>query len=251
MTFTSIHYASEQFVKNLPNTQLFITDSNTEFPNIASTPYNATTGVAYVDSGFNWNQIVTYPTYLGNNTWGVSQPASPAPPPTATGTRHEILYTIPITESWFIDYVNVSIFLPTMPVNTRMYSTIYNAVQSNIASAGWFNYTFDFTTFQSLNLINGIIGNPEAEIYCLLSLAAPDGNTLPAHAYIFNVEIIGKLVTTWTLQDTINLIVGVSIGINIFIGVLMLDSVDFRAVRKDLPGITRKRTTKTKSKRKR
>ena len=249
--FIGVYGVVNQYESTIPETRLFISDSNTEFPVYESTPYNVTSGTAYVDSLFEWNQIRTYPNYLGNNTWGISPPATPTPPATATGTRHEIVMTIPLTESWYIDIINVSIHMPTLPANTQIYTIIDGVVDVRTATSGWFNYTFDLSAYQSLQLYNVITGTPDYNFYLLLSVQSPQGNTLPAHAYIFNVEMTGNLITTWSLQNSINVVMSVSIGINIFVGVYMMDSVDFNVKRKDLKRRVSSYTKRKKSKGKR
>lgn len=246
--FAGVYYAEYSFEQTHDTEMIFQTDANTEFSSYPSTPYNITTATSYVNANFTWVQIPKTPVYLGNNTWGVSQSTTPTPPVTATGTRHEIVIDIPITESWYIDYINVSLYNPTLPSGSTLYMIIYNVVEIITPVNGWYNYSMDLTTYETLTIMNYVQSTyPDSGIYFLIFIEAPTGTTLPNHAYIFDAQIYGYLLTTWTLQDSINTVIGISIMANIFIGIMMLDNVDLGGKIKHL---TRQKTNK-KGKRKR
>ena len=242
--FVGVYYVDSYYAKNTENETLFITDSNVEFPSYpgedVGLPYNMTTSTNYQDSEFDWVQIETTPIYIGNNTWGVSQPASTSPPITASGTVHYIVMEIPFSESWYVKTINISVLLPaTLPNNSDFWITLGGNIEEIDAVNGWVNYSWDLTTYESLNLMQLKKADSDWDCALTIHVNAPIGTTLPAHAYVFTAEITGNLFTSWSMQNSIDLVMGICVIGNIMLIIYMTDAIDFNAKRKDLPGKTR------------
>jgi hypothetical protein len=234
MTFqeldTSLH--TDDLYKNLPN------------------PYGVGTfKQTMVGSIGYYEQNNCTPVYSGNDTWTASMIGWLPDTPDYTHAWHHLPIMIPTANTFIADMVNVSFSLPgdsdqqiqiMLGANDNPEPDDLSSVKSIViypvtahASELWFNHSFDLTMYQKLLWYDYCQGRDEMGIWIYIMDGDPSDG-FSSFALELSVKVTGKYVTTWSLQDSVNAVVGTGIGLNILVMVYMSDAVDFGIKRKDL-----------------
>lgn len=242
---------------------VFVSDSDTEFTTVDLRPsyeYRGFTGVQAFNSltspmWYGHSSISPYVwvysnitmIYTGNNTWDGGVIAT-------TGSYYEddviIPITLPVAKSCLINSVSIKMNLPGDPDQSvamsigsvhnpyvapsdDMYSTVIQpgTAYNNQVS---YNHTSTLTPYQSLKIYGNANTNPLT--YMTIQIIDTGHNGMSLFNLNLTVSISGTFVSTWSLQDSVNLALGLSIAGNVIVMAYMTDSLDFGGYRKDLPG---------------
>lgn len=255
--FVGVYAIGYQYESTAIPETLFVSDSNTEFGMI---DFNALVLPAYYPAIYqpmyygkvsplgNWIQSNITMVYTGNNTWGgaVNQ---------QTGAFYESQVYIPIkldiAKTSLFSSIQIKMNLPgdadistdvmissihnpvVLPGDSGYYTTI-QPITPQTPSATTYNQTFPISTYQALKIYSDANANPEP--YITIRIIDNLENGISAYNLNMTVEIIGTSVSTWSLQDSVNIVIGGAVVGNFVVGAFMLDSVDFRGYVKTLPG---------------
>lgn len=218
---------------------------------IATGQNSAFTGSPYQFYTYNRTAV-----YSGNDTWTYSSNET-------TGNFHNQarwLFPIENIENWVISSVNLSFSVPsdtdlefaysiTYPINNQIiyddeyksavgFETIYSFTPTD--NHYYRNYSVPLTKaleiLDSTRELDGI-ATPIFEF----ALTDKNNDGLGAFAFSMSVQIYGEKIDTWSISDTLAVVIAGSGIVNVSIAVLMLDSVDIGGYVRDLPKRSKKR----------
>lgn len=184
------------------------------------------------------------PLYLGNDTWGTTMTGFAGETPSYSGAYHQISIAMPCAKTYLIENITIDMTVasgstiligvggfndPQIDTNVGGYTIV---PYTDIETQTTYSETITLNNVQALGWysIAQARDTPTLNIY----LYDIDRDGLNTFALEFNMEVTGQAITTWSLQNYINLVLGVSIGFNIFIMIFMSDAVDFGGYRNDL-----------------
>lgn len=256
--FAIVWATAQYYDSNNVSTQLFISDSDTEYGNTLVTdnfnhfPKGNVTSRQLGQIGVFWNETLWTPAYLGNNTWGVSVEEFAVAE--YADAQFQFIMEMPQIDNWIIEYVLVNMTAPAEA--NKMVSNVfhYDAPYSVIPTGG----TTDLTQFTEIYRdLTGDIGTSDVNmtvslaeslriydftqettsnffnIVITLDDALTDG--LDGFSWTWTVEIWGHAQTTTTLETILTWGLSGAIILNIFVIVYMTDAVDMGGFIRDIP----------------
>jgi hypothetical protein len=155
---------------------------------------------------------------------------------------------IPEAKTFIAEEIEITISLPGEPILFTLGIGGYDIPQSLIATPGVilsnqiaysidsYGATYTLSDYQKLAWYNSATQSdmPAMTIYIYDPYNVRDG--LSSYALDLTINITGQTITTWSLQDSVNVVIGGSIALNGFVMVYMSDAVDFGGRKKDLRG---------------
>lgn len=257
--FIGVYAVGYQYEQTASPERVFVSDSNMEIAEPDLTPLYLNAGYTSFEphtpawyhrnvlSSVILKQNITM-VYTGNNTWsgavaggntdcdGNSQLYVGVLLPflkTTMLTEINITMTLPgDADQWLQVYVT-STHNPIQPTLDGGYNTDI-ALHWGANTETVFVLTHEVTPFEALKMYSGANARPYTYMAIELNDQANDG--ISAFNLELQVEFKGTPVLTWSLQDSINLVLGLSITGNIIVMAYMTDSLDFGGYRKDLSG---------------
>jgi hypothetical protein len=253
--FVGVYAVRYQYTQNSVPESIYVSDSNTEFGTIdfqALTPPTQFSAIyqpmyyAKVSPLGNWIQSNITMVYTGNDTWGgaVNSPA---------GAYYESQVYIPIkmdiVKTCLITSISIKMSLPgdadiqtdatflsvhnpvIVPTDFGFYTTI-QPITASTPGATSYNQTLAITPYKALKIYSDANSNPET--YLTIRIIDSLQNGMTPYNLNMTIEIMGTPVNTWSLQDSVNFVLGASIVGNCILLVYMSDAVDFGGYRKDL-----------------
>lgn len=220
---------------------LFITDSSTDF---TVTEFGDDYGTPFYDSQRtgqytvwnNYHQWNRTPAYLGNNTWSIACNDTTGLGGTVY-TGINIWFALPNADTWLIDNVLINITLPgetdqrlaialwgyNEPIlnsganNAR--TLIYN--QDLTLGLSSLSYNVDVSLLDALNFYDNTnqYDNYDMNIY----ITDSGNNGISGFACAFSVDVIGEIVSGWSVESS--LLVSVTVW-NVIIGLAIIYSLD-------------------------
>lgn len=191
------------------------------------------------------------PVYIGNNTWSGAVPPVPTPSPLPYwgGSLVYVGILMPILKSYLISSIHLKMDLPGDP---EQYLVMYLASHNNPYTMSDISYQVNmpvqwcqtYTTIDhnyTLSSYDSLRIHSNAQIndysYMAIEIEDMEDDGLAGFDINLQLEIYGSPVLTWSLQDSINTVLAISISANIGLIIYMTDSIDFGGVkRKDLNG---------------
>jgi len=255
--FLGVYGVSYQYdlTESAESIEVWSTDSNIEFSEMDTTdtypalinvlPYGI--GSYMRDNTGVYHKNNCTPVYSGNDTWQASMIGFTATSPIYQSAYYLIPIDIPEAKTFIADKISINITFPVEPIIFSFLIGGYNEPQTILTptgvtlsnqvpySTGLYGGVYELTSYQKLTWYNAAknTDTPSMTIYISDPPALRDG--LSSFALAFNVSIEGRTITTWSLQDSVNVVLGGSIALNIIVAVYMSDAVDFGGVsRKDL-----------------
>jgi hypothetical protein len=262
--FIGVYVVGWQYEQNdEASTVQWVSDSNMEFQNLDTSlhtddlymnlpnPYgigsfkrNDISGVSY------YYQNNCTPIYVGNNTWQASMIGWEDEDPDYIQAWYHFPIMIPEANTFIADTITISMRLPgdlhqtvqiLLGANNNPEADDLSSVESIQiypvtlhASETWFNQTFTLSMYQKLLWYSQCQNHDEKGIWIYIANGAA-ANGLSSYAAQMELEVTGRPVNTWSLQDTVNVVIGMSVGLNIAAMLYMSDDIDFGGVsRKDL-----------------
>lgn len=277
LSFIGVYIAGYQYetYQTENSTIMWQSDSNMQFQELDVsqsvplwnyTPYGIGTFRYWGDSLF-----PTYeegnnctPIYAGNNTWTASMLgfSTGIPEPSAEYFHYPVL--IPQAKTFLADTIDFTITVPASDGDINLLVLIgannnpervdfsglstQPILDETIGSAeSTVTRSITLTTFQKLLWYQGSNNADESAMwFYVIGTDRLDG--ISSYALELTITITGVPITTWSLQDSINLVLVIGIASNIVIIIYASDGVDLNAIRKDLPGKTKKYVKKVKAK---
>ena len=258
--FIGVFALDYQYDQTTEIDEVWASDSNLEFSNIDMGLLMP--DIAPITMGLGSYMFYGFPTYtsytatnstgvyLENETWGGSMIGWSEMTPDFTSAAYFIPIDIPIAKITLIKDIYINISLPATPIHmsiglsgyTDPQTTIQDAIAVSLANTvpydgttlPYYKATYHLTTYQSLTWFNmcqkeGV--TPYIGIY-MYDLAR-DG--MPSYAMTVQMNMTGGFVNTWSLQDSVNVVVGASFVGNIALCIYMTDAIDWNNLRrKDL-----------------
>ena len=243
MEFQSlVHEHTDDTYKNLPN------------------PYGVGTIKQTIVGGVSFYEFNNCtPVFTGNNTWAMTMTGFIADVPDYDHAFHHIPILIPEAKTFLADEVHITM---TLPGDLGQTMTIYLGSNNNpelddlpdvdftvllpatnLFGETEYDQTFSLTSFQKLEWYGESQNKDEPGIWFYIENTNTLG--LSSVAMEISITITGVPITTWSLMDSINTVIGASIIGNVIIGTFMIDSIDFGKAIRDLP---RKYRTQSASK---
>lgn len=249
--FIGVYAVSYQYETTAQTEQVYSSDSDLEFLDWDTTlrypeipqPYGI--GGYMINAGV-YEKTNTTPVFLGNDTWGASLIGFDPHSPHYSNAYYYIPILITQAKTFITDTINITCTLAGEPVTVDIYiggvnnpddNTNIPAVrldQFTTTTETSFTKSFDLSSYEKLQWYSTSqqINSPTLTI--VMYDTGFDG--LSTYAMELKVIITGETTTTWSLQDSVNLVIGISIAGNIIVMAYMTDSLDFGGSRKDLPG---------------
>lgn len=185
--------------------------------------------------------------YTGNNTWSMGMTGFVGDTTPLTYMWHHYPVVIEGASSFIADKINISF---TMAGDTYQHVKILVGANNNPERAGFvglkyftlyeadehteteFSQSFDLSTFQKMLWYDACNNADEPIIVIYIFGDSADG--ISSYAMELSIAITGVPTLTWTLQDSINLVLSLSIALNVVGAVYLTDGVDWGKVRNDL-----------------
>ena len=199
-----------------------------------------------------FHQINMTMVYVGNNTWDAAVPCIDPPVGETFPTRNALVYVpvdLAFLKSVLVSSITLKMNLPgdaDIEVEHYIASSpnpwvsdtqgTHAVIQDVTTYDGETTYdeTFVINSVDALKIYAGA-NDPLNDItYWAIEIYDVDGDGMTPYNINMEFSFSGTYVSTWTLQDTVNLVIGMSIIGNVIAGVYMTDGVDFGEVRKDL-----------------
>ena len=219
---------------------LWVSDSSTEFPvfEFASdypSPFydDIQTGQNIVHNGY--HQYNRTPAYLGNDTWSMVVNST-----SFTGLQYSAInvwMVLPNMDTWLIDNVIINLTLPgeidekvgiaIWGLNTPVLNSGYNSASTLIYSNSFtggdseMNENIDVSLLDALNIFDSA---NQFDNYAMNLFITDTGNDgISAFACVWSCEVIGEIVTGWSVESS--LLVSVTVW-NVLIGIAIVYSLD-------------------------
>lgn len=253
-------YALEyQYNQSTPMTEVWVSDSNMEFSQVdTSLTMPELDGLVMGLASYKFWGFPTYTSYeatnstgvyTGNNTWAASMIGFSSTTPIYTVGSYYIPVDIPEASTFLANYIALNVTLPPEDVLVQIYlsgytdpaTTIIDAVGVSLYSntidgavTTNFEQNFHLSTYQTLTWYNMCQKEGVTPALAVYMYDTPkDG--MNSYALQMNISIKGTAVTSWSLQDSVNVAVGGAIVFNIVLGIYMTDAIDWNNIkRKDL-----------------
>ena len=257
--FVGVYGIGYQYTQNANPELIFESDSNLEYGALDYAPYfelNGYTSPGLLQPMHYYRNLQTSVLisnnftmiYIGNNTWDGANPGL------GTGTYADSLTYInpllPFVKSNLITSINLKMNLPgDADILVQSYIASHNNPILPLTDAEFqvdiqdvtnydgetsYNETFTIKPYQALKMYSDANQNPYT--YWAIEIYDSAHNGMTPYNVNLSFEFYGTPVTTWSLQDSINVVIGGSMIGNFVIGIFMLDFVDFRGTSKTLPG---------------
>jgi len=265
-------FAVDYYYTNLDGTSdeqvLFTTDSNTDY-----LEYDYKTGTSLMDSwrtaqymyvpvGHHYQYNRT-PAYLGNDTWSANVNNTDALLPYGWN-YFAVVITLTEVPTWILSKIVVNVTL-NGDTDLRVASSIdhfndeadpsdplgANLLFHDASAGGMVNYNKSFPI--SLTTALAIFDTSQERTDYTLALIVYDKNAdgLSAWASKWKIELHGSIVTGWSEQTTIALVLLAGTSFNLIGGWFALDQNDWGKDIKDIPPKRKPKSTTPKSKRRR
>lgn len=262
MGFIGVYAVGYEYEQTAIPESIFVSDSNLEFESMDLRPYYLSQG--YTFPGYHNPMYYTRDAltsvfekanatmvYTGNNTWDSAIPVYDKPVGVTWGSS--LVYinpALPFLDEYLITSINLKMNLPgDADINVESYiASQHNPVDivldvgsttpiqtlTNYNGETEYDETFIITPYQALKMYSRAQVNPD-DSYWAIEIYDSNEDEMSAYNLNMSFEFFGTPITTWTLQDSINVVIGASIIGNLIIGTFMIDSVDFGGAIKDLP----------------
>ena len=242
---SELKYASDS---NLQWHELDTTESTTGFPQ----PYGIGT---YKSNGADSNNPVSMtrnnctPVYTGNNTWSAGMTGFPGDATPLTYMWHHLPIVLPEVKNIIVDTISLKF---TMPGDVYQHLQILIGANDNPENAGFVNLKtltlVDLPEHGSTEYENYFKLGSYAQMFWYNACQQADdpiiviymfgdaANGISSFALDLTLNITGVSLLSWSLQDSINLVVGLHIVLCTVALVYSTDGVDWGKVEKVLKG---------------
>lgn len=246
--FALVYYVEAEFNDDTEDIVLFSSDTNANFLTITETSSSVwderTTGL-YSVIGSSYFTYDKSPVYIGNDTWTISSNV------TTDSSFIQYMMELPDMDNWIMKNITLNITIPD-DTDLTLFVYVYSGISENVVSATdgetqvfldyglsaptneYYNRTIDLSLAESVDLYDKAQSGVQHYIGIIIKDANLDGFD---NAFSFNMrcEIVGENVETFSLNDTIVMVLIISVSMKLVTMLYMTDSIDIGGMFNDIP----------------